>query len=206
MSKGIILDIPFVHQRLEFTCGAACVIMAMKYFDSSIEMDENLEIDIWREANLVEDWATCGRGLAYSAARRGFSAEIIASIDDIPFRDRIFKISPKADAEVLDFFFHDLQRRALSMNVPEIEREVSLDVIRGAIVEDAVPILLTSSRFFHNEDSPHWVVVRGWDTKGFLIHDPLWEVPSDDRIESRDLESMIGYGNGQILIKIAGPA
>ena len=49
------LDIPFHHQRLDFTCGSASLMMALKYFNSSLEMSADLEIDIWRESNLVED-------------------------------------------------------------------------------------------------------------------------------------------------------
>jgi len=199
---GQVLDIPFFHQTHEFTCGAACVMMAMKYFDPRLFLDHNLEIDIWREANLVEDWATCGRGLAYSAAKRGYRSEIIASLDDIPFRERIFEISPSADAEVLEFFFRDLKKRALSMNVPELEREVTLDLIREAILQDAVPIILTSSRFFHEDDCPHWIVVRGWNSRGYLIHDPFWNNARDIPIGEGKMKSMIGYGAGQILIKI----
>jgi predicted double-glycine peptidase len=82
-----MLEVPFYRQRFEFTCGAACLMMTMKYFDSNLKLTKDLEIDIWREANLVEDWPTCGRGLAYSAAKRGFGARIVASVDDIPFKE-----------------------------------------------------------------------------------------------------------------------
>ena len=149
------MDIPFVCQTQEFTCGAACLMMAMKYFDPAIVLNEDLEIDIWREANLVEVWATCGRGLAYSAAKRGYRAEIIASVDDIPVRERIFKICPNANREVLDFFFQDMKKRALSMNVPEIKKEVTLEMVRCSIRENAVPILLTNSKVLHRENIPH---------------------------------------------------
>ena len=176
--------------------------MAMKYFDPSVVANEDLEIDIWREANLVEDWATCGRGLAYSAAKRGLGAEIIASVDDIPFRERIFKISPNADRKVLEFFFHDMKRRALSMNVPETRAEVTPDLIRESILENAVPIILTSSSISESDDVPHWVIVRGWDPEGFLFYDPLWDGPRDEPIKEEILAGMIGYGSGQVMIKV----
>ena len=101
----IILKIPFHHQRHDFTCGPACLLMAMKYFNSTLEMSEELEIDVWREANLVEDLSTCGRGLAFSAAKRKYGAKIFASVDDIPFKNKILNVSSKADPEVLEFFF-----------------------------------------------------------------------------------------------------
>jgi hypothetical protein len=176
--------------------------MAMKYFDPSVVANEDLEIDIWREANLVEDWATCGRGLAYSAAKRGLGAEIIASVDDIPFRERIFEISPNADRKVLEFFFHDMKRRALSMNVPETHAEVTPDLIRKSILENAVPIILTSSSISESDDVPHWVIVRGWNREGFLFYDPLWNGPRDEPIKEEILAKKIGYGSGQVMIKV----
>ena len=74
----------------------------------------------------VEDWATCGRGLAYSAAKRGFGARIVASVDDIPFKDKILRISPNADRRVLEFFFRDMQKRALALDVKEERRQLPL--------------------------------------------------------------------------------
>ncbi len=198
----VILDIPLHHQRQDFTCGSACLMMAMKYFDSSLEMSVDLEIDIWREANLVEDWATCGRGLAYSAAKRGYGAKIFASVDDIPFKDKILKVSPKADPKVLDFFFRDMKRRALAMDVPEITKRVTFEDIAFAIRHNLVPILLVNAKFLHDEDTPHWIVVRGWNRQGIFINDPLWTIPRTEPILITTFMKMIGYGSGQILIVV----
>jgi hypothetical protein len=51
----VALNVPFYHQQQDFTCGSASLMMAMKYFNPSLEMSVDLEIDIWRESNLVED-------------------------------------------------------------------------------------------------------------------------------------------------------
>jgi acyl CoA:acetate/3-ketoacid CoA transferase alpha subunit len=99
-----MFDVPFHRQTQEFTCGAACLMMAMKYLDPSLNLTRDLEIDLWREANLAEDWSTCGRGLAYSAAKQGFGARILASVNDIPFKEKILQTSPKADRTVPEFF------------------------------------------------------------------------------------------------------
>lgn len=198
----VALDIPFHHQRHDFTCGSACLMMAMKYFDPSLEMSLDLEIDIWREANLVEDWSTCGRGLAYSAAKRGYGAKIFASIDDIPFKDKIFSMSPDADPEVLEFFFRDMKRRALAQDVPEINKRVTFEDVCLAIQRNAVPILLINAKFLHDEDTPHWIVVRGWNRQGVFINDPTWMVPRAEPIPFAPFMRMIGYGSGQILIVV----
>jgi len=198
----VILDIPLHHQRHDFTCGAACLMMAMKYFDPSLDMSEDLEIDIWRESNLVEDWSTCGRGLAYSAAKRGYGAKIFASVDDIPFKDKILSVSPTADLKVLEFFFRDMKRRALAMEVPEINKRVTFEDVFVAIRRNSVPILLVNAKFLHNEDVPHWIVVRGWNRQGVFINDPMWIVLRAEPIPFATFMRMIGYGSGQILIVV----
>ncbi|MFQ6076018.1 MAG: peptidase C39 family protein [Candidatus Bathyarchaeia archaeon] len=202
LTDEVVLDIPFHHQRHDFTCGPACLMMAMKYFDPSLEMSEDLEIDIWRETNLVEDWSTCGRGLAYSAAKRGYGAKIIASVDDIPFKDKILSISPNADPKVLEFFFRDMKRRALAMEVPEINRSVTFEDMAVAIRRNSVPILLINAKFLHDEDVPHWVVVRGWNRQGVLINDPMWTFPKAEPIPYDMFTRMVGYGSGQVLIVV----
>lgn len=201
-SDEVVLEIPFHHQQLDFTCGSACLMMAMKYFDPSLEMSSDLEIDIWRESNLVEDWSTCGRGLAYSAAKRGYGAKIFASVDDIPFKDRILNISPNADPKVLEFFFQDMKRRALALDVPEINKQVTFEDIASSIRRNSVPIILVNARFLHDEDTPHWIVVRGWNRQGVFIHDPIWITRRMKPILFKTFSKMIGFGSGQVLIEV----
>lgn len=177
--------------------------MAMKYFNPALEMSEELEIDIWREANLVEDLSTCGRGLAYSAAKRKYGAKIFASVDDIPFKNKILNVSSKADPEVLEFFFRDMKRRALAMNVPEISKPVFFEDISLAIRQNSVPILLVNAKFLHDEDIPHWIVIRGWNSQGVLINDPIWIKSKTEPISFDTFTKMFGYGEGQILIVIS---
>jgi predicted double-glycine peptidase len=198
-----MLEIPFYRQRFDFTCGAACLMMAMKYFDPNLKLTKDLEIDIWREANLVEDWSTCGRGLAYSAAKRGFGARIVASVDDIPFKERILRVSPTADPDVLEFFFRDMQRRALALDVKEVRREVTIEEVISALELGEIPIVLVNARFLHREDTPHWVVVRGYSRREVFIHDPLWKVPQRGGVAARRFKEMTGYGTGQVMIALS---
>jgi predicted double-glycine peptidase len=198
-----MLEVPFYRQRFDFTCGAASLMMAMKYFDLSLKLTKSLEIDIWRETNLVEDWSTCGRGLAYSAAKRGFGARIVASVDDIPFKEKILKISPSADPRALEFFFRDMQRRALALDVKEERRKVTLEEISSALEKVEIPIVLVNAILLHREDAPHWIVVRGYNRKGVFIHDPLWKAPRREGVAVQRFKKMIGYGTGQVMIALS---
>lgn len=199
----IVLNVPFHRQMRRFTCGAASLMMAMKYFDPSLRLTKDLEIDIWREANLVEDWATCGRGLAYSAAKRGFGARIVASVDDIPFKEKILKISPNADPKILEFFFRDMQRRALALDVKEERGEVTIQEIFSALAMGEVPIVLVNAKFLHREEVPHWIVVRGCEPRKVFVHDPMWRKPQRAGIVVEGFKKMIGYGTGKVMIAVS---
>ncbi len=74
MAKKPASSVPFYRQSYDFTCGPACLIMAMMHYDPKVRPSRELEIDIWREANLIEAYATSQYGLAMAAHRRGFSS------------------------------------------------------------------------------------------------------------------------------------
>ena len=88
------------------------------------------------------------------------------------------------------------------MDVPEINKQVTFEDIAFAIRHNLVPILLVNAKFLHDEDTPHWIVVRGWNQQGIFINDPLWMVPRAEPILVTAFMRMIGYGSGQILIVV----
>src|SRR5690606_3851080 len=47
------LDLPYYAQTLDFTCGAACLMMALRYFQPDIYFSRALELDLWRTATTV---------------------------------------------------------------------------------------------------------------------------------------------------------
>src|SRR3989338_10397212 len=83
------LDIPFYSQSTEFTCDPACLMMALKYFYSEIELSKELEFDIWREAYGIGIPGCMPQGLAYSALVRGLNATLICK------KEKIIEISEK---------------------------------------------------------------------------------------------------------------
>jgi hypothetical protein len=85
--ERIGIDVPFYHQSFDFTCGPSCILMAMRYFDPRIRLAKEHEIDIWREANLIEAYATSHYGLALAAYRRGFRARTHGNAQSIRLLD-----------------------------------------------------------------------------------------------------------------------
>src|SRR5437016_9096919 len=71
---------PYFHQTTEFTCGPACVMMALAWADPSLRPSPALEFRLWREATTI--FMSSGHGgcepygLAVSLRRHGLFPEI----------------------------------------------------------------------------------------------------------------------------------
>jgi predicted double-glycine peptidase len=90
---GIRQAVPYYAQTLEFTCGPACLMMAMKYHDPGLTLDRSLELTLWKEATLIfmtSGLGGCGPfGLAVAAQRRGLATRVILADRQIPLLNSI---------------------------------------------------------------------------------------------------------------------
>ena len=66
-----------------------------------------------------------------------------------------------------------MKRRTLTLDVPEINKRVTFEDISFALRRNSVPIILVNAKFLHDEDIPHWIVVKGWNQQGVFINDPI---------------------------------
>lgn len=107
----IRLRIPFYRQHYDFTCGPVSLMMAMKYLDSDVLLTKDLEIDIWREGNMVEVYGTSRYGMAYSAAIRGFDARVTSNTGGIDFVEKLIPPVNSLDAQVLKLHFYERRAR-----------------------------------------------------------------------------------------------
>ena len=80
---------PLLKVALRFHMWPPSLMMAMKYFDESINLSKDLEMDIWREANMIESYGTSRYGLAFAAARRGFRARVCSNIGGYGFLNNL---------------------------------------------------------------------------------------------------------------------
>lgn len=203
---GPALDVPFWGQSLDFSCGPACLLMAMAHHDPSIDRSRAHEIDLWREANLVEIGATSRYGLALAAHRRGFQARIVGSVEGISYLEAI-RSKVDLDEDMMRLFARDLQRKCREVaEVAEEVRPVTVADIEGALLAGEVPIVLTDTRMFTPEEEiPHWVVVTGLVGDEVRVHNPLDE--SHRAHEPIPLEEFLGgfgYGGDQAMVAV-GP-
>ena len=126
---SIHLDIPFYRQHYDFTCGPASLMMGMKYLDQHMRLGKDLEIDLWREGNLVAVIGTSRYGLAYSAAVRGFSVKVTSNTGGIDFVDKFVPQLHDPDMQILKNHFYERKSRCRKMGVRE-----RLDTITGKII------------------------------------------------------------------------
>jgi len=199
---SIHLSIPFYRQHFIFTCGPACLMMAMKYLDHGVQPGKDLEIDLWREANLVAVCGTSRYGLAFSAATRGFSTRVTSSTGGIDFAE---KFVPSLDVPAMKLLreqFSERRARCKKLQVRERQATITGKTLRESLFSNHVPLIVTSSRFCGGEDCPHWVVVTGIDDKFLSFYSPSDVRQKKRKTGLRTLQEFIGYHGDQSMVEI----
>lgn len=202
-SRQIRRKIPFYSQTTPFTCGPACLMMAMKALLPSIRMDRSFELQLWRESTTIFMMAGhggCGpHGLALAAHRRDFSAEIYLSHKGPLFVEGVRSADKKA---VIEIVHKDFMRQTRESAIPLRHRPLALDEMARAIDDGAIPITLVSTYRFANSKVPHWVVVVGIDERFVYINDPDTDpkhlrTPTDNTnlpVARKQFERMSSFG------------
>jgi ribosomal protein S18 acetylase RimI-like enzyme len=191
----------YYRQTLGFTCGASCLMMAMKAFDRTLVLDRTLELQLWREATTIYMTAGhggCGpHGLALAAHRRGWRTEIYVNGDGVLFRD---SVRSEEKREVITLVHADFVRQVRACGIPVHHRVAGSAELSRCYAAGGIPLVLISTYRLTRERAPHWVVVTGCDDHYFFINDPdnASGRPSDERINmailKKDFERMARYG------------
>lgn len=176
LAKGgaTLLSVPYYAQTLEFTCGPASLMMAMRHHGYPVPLERRLELALWREATTVFMLSGHGgcsaHGLAVAALRRGFQATVVTRDTSPPFLDSV-RDPDKKDVVRLSHEMFEQELRGLGGR-QEI-KDFGFDEVVAALRRGAVPLVLISGHRLHAERSPHWVVVTGFDDANLYLHDPL---------------------------------
>lgn len=170
---GIRLAVPYYAQTLEFTCGPACLMMAMKYHDPTLTLDRSLELRLWKEATLIfmtSGLGGCGPfGLAVAAQRRGFQTRVVLGDRAIPLLTTVRSAEKK---EVIRLVDAQLREEAQSLGVTQEYFNFTFADIARALRQNSIPIVLVSTYRLHRVKAPHWIVVTGFDRRNVYFHDP----------------------------------
>lgn len=182
--------VPFYAQTLEFTCGAACLMMAMHALaPQRVVFDRLTEIRLWREATTVfmtSGHGGCGPyGLALAAAQRGFAAEVRVSDGGPLFLN---SVRSEKKREVLRLVHAELVADCAEAGVPVTVGAVDVDALCRRFAAGDMILVLTSQWRIQGEKVPHWVVISGVDDDHIYAHDP--DVDEDNQLTSADCMSV----------------
>ncbi|WP_455205243.1 peptidase C39 family protein [Kaarinaea lacus] len=168
-----LTTVPYYQQTLDFTCGPASLMMAMKTLNRKIELTRKLELRLWRESTTIymtSGHGGCGPyGLALAAEHRGFSVGLFVKKGETLFIDSVRSEEKK---EVIRLVEQDFLEEINSSNIAVHNHRLSTAEIISALDSGAVPVILISSYRIYNEKFPHWVVVTGHDDRFIYFHDP----------------------------------
>lgn len=206
---------PYYAQTLDFTCGPAALMMAMRAVDSELKLDRRLELRVWREATTIfmtSGHGGCGPyGLALAAANRGHEAELLVRDSGIAFFDSVRSEEKK---RVMQLVQEEMVEELECLGVPILQGPVNVAALEARFNAGRVPVVLISSVRIYAERFPHWVTVTGFDDRFIYVHDPLVDVEEGERaldsvnmpILRRDFERMARYGRaGLQAAVIVGP-
>ncbi|HKZ24109.1 MAG TPA: peptidase C39 family protein [Thermoplasmata archaeon] len=195
--------VPFHRQSFDFTCGPACLIMAMRHFEPALASGRELEVDLWREANLVEAYASSRQGLALAAHRRGFSVRTQGNAETIELVDCLGLDPSLENRKVAVALHRDLKRRCRQAQIPDAVKPVSLSDVVEWLARAWIPIVLVDARLVGDVEVPHWVLVTGIDPHTVTFHDPLAHA-GNTNAPRREFAKRLGFKGTSCAVVIEG--
>ncbi len=164
---------PYFHQTTEFTCGPACIMMALAWADRSFQPAPAFEFQLWRDATTIFLASGLGGcevyGLAVTLKRRGLEPEIYASRAGPYFLETVNSADKRRVMEVTQAEF---RREARALAIPPHLTPATESVLTHAFDEGKVAIVLISGYQNAGRGQPHWVFAFGRDGRHILLHDP----------------------------------
>ncbi len=198
-----LIRVPYYRQTLDFTCGPAALMMAMKSLHPEMALDRKLELRIWRESTTIfmaSGHGGCGPyGMALSAYHRGFDVEIYVNDPGALF---INSVRDQKKKDVIRLVHEDFEQELEDFGIPVAYESLHADAIQEKFDQGGIPVVLISSYRIYGEKEPHWVVVTGFDEHYIFVHDPFVDgdlgKTSVDCINmpilKKDFERMARYG------------
>jgi ribosomal protein S18 acetylase RimI-like enzyme len=207
--------VPYYQQTTDFTCGPASLMMAMRALDGSLRLDRRLELRLWREATsifMAAGHGGCGPfGLALSAHRRGFGAELFVKQRGVFLVDTVRDQDKK---EVMRVVEEDFLDRIRELALPLHHRAARFAEVQERFDAGGIPLVLISSWRIYEERFPHWVVITGFEERFIYVHDPFVDAEQGRTVADcinmpiarSEFETMARYGrSGQRAVVVIWP-
>ncbi len=167
---------PYYPQTTEFTCGPACLIMGLSYFDADFVADTLTELTLWREATtiyLASGHGGCGpSGLACSAARRGLDVEVRLNPDQALFLN---SVRDPEKQKVMQLVQEGYRQDGEALGVRYSTEVLSARALADIVQQGTMALVLVSGYRMFGSREPHWVLVHDSDARHLIIHDPWLE-------------------------------
>jgi ribosomal protein S18 acetylase RimI-like enzyme len=164
---------PYFHQSTEFTCGPACIMMALAWADRSFKPAPGFEFQLWREATTIFGGTGPGGcepyGMAVTLRRHGLMPEIYASRAGPYFLDTVKSADRR---RVMQATQAEFRREARALAIPNHLTRVDESVLMPAFDAGRVAIVLVSGYHMVPRGKPHWIFAFGRDGRHVLMHDP----------------------------------
>jgi ribosomal protein S18 acetylase RimI-like enzyme len=164
---------PYFHQTTEFTCGPACIMMALAWANRNFKPEPALEFQLWREATTI--FMTSGPGgcepygMAVALKRHGLELEVYVSHGGPYFLETARSADKRRVMRLTQLAFH---REAKALGIPIHLTPVSESVLMRAFAAGSVVIVLVSGYHMVDRGRPHWIFAFGRDGRHVLMHDP----------------------------------
>lgn len=210
--KPELARVPYYQQTLDFTCGPATLLMAMKALQPDLVVDRKLELRIWRESTTVfmtSGHGGCGPyGLALSAYHRGFDVEVYVNDEGALFINSVRSLEKR---EVMQLVQEDFLDELSGLPVTIVHGVLNVDDMQRQFEGGGIAVVLISSYRIYQEKFPHWVVVTGFDEYYIYLHDPYVDSESGKTLTDcvnmpilkKDFQRMARYGkSGQKAVLI----
>jgi ribosomal protein S18 acetylase RimI-like enzyme len=171
--RGLETAPPYFHQTTDFTCGPACVMMALGWADRSLRPNPILELKLWREATTICMTSGPGGcepyGLAVTLRRHGLYPEIHVSRAGPYFIDTVAAADKK---RVMRLAQQEFQREARELGIHTHITPLAESALLTAFDQGAVAIVLAAGYHMVRRTVPHWVFAFGHEGRYVLVHDP----------------------------------
>ncbi|TMJ23833.1 MAG: GNAT family N-acetyltransferase [Alphaproteobacteria bacterium] len=164
---------PYFHQSTDFTCGPACIMMALGWADRNFRPAPAFEFALWREATTMFSGTGPGGcepyGMAVTLRRHGVRSEIHVSRPGPYFLDNVRSADKRRAMALTQAEF---VREARERDIPTHLSPVNESLLMRTFDAGNVAIVLVSGYHMIPRGVPHWIFAFGRNGRHVLMHDP----------------------------------
>jgi hypothetical protein len=171
------MKIPYYAQTAEFTCGPACVLMILKFFNPRLKMNRTLEFEVWRQCNMIGVRGADPFGMSVPLLDAGREVHLVTQrktmLDLDLWKNRLREHSfTREDARLAVFGIAENRKRALGRGLSVEYGRLTVERVAGFFSDGFIPVALVHMGVVHQLDIPHWVVVTGVGENHIAFNDP----------------------------------